>query len=83
MSNSAMNTSKHQKFQMKTKLTTAVTCSQQIMYKFQKNKRKKSVESPSHFKYCETPLVIYVSVKIFSILRSKTLTEHFLCWEYA
>ena len=31
-----------------------------------------TVQSKRHFKYCE----IYVSVKIFSILRSKTLIEH-------
>ena len=46
------------------------------MYNFQKNKRKKSVQSTRHFKYHETPVVIYVSMKIFSILRSKTLIEH-------
>ena len=40
-------------------------------------KRKKSVQSTRHFKYRETPAVTYVSVKIFSILRSKTLIEHF------
>ena len=61
----------------KTFSQSAVTCSQQIMYNFQKNKRKKSVQSTRHFKYRETPVVIYVSVKIFSILRSKTLIEHF------
>ena len=61
----------------KTFSQSAVTCSQQIMYNFQKNKRKKSVQSTRHFKYRETPAVTYVSVKIFSILRSKTLIEHF------
>ena len=47
------------------------------MYDFWKNKRKKSVQSTRYFKYRETPVVIYVSAKIFSILRSKTLIEHF------
>ena len=61
----------------KTSSQSAVTCSQQIMNNFQKNKRKKSVQSTRHFKYRETPVVIHVSVKIFSILRSKTLIEHF------
>ena len=47
------------------------------MYDFWKNKRKKSVQSTRYFKYRETPVFIYVSAKIFSILRSKTLIEHF------
>ena len=50
-----------------------VTCSQQIMYNFQENKRKKSVQSTRHFKVHETPAVIYVSVKIFSISRPKAV----------
>ena len=49
----------------KTFSQSAVTCSQWIMYNFQKNKRKKPVQSTRHFKYRETPVVIYVSVKIF------------------
>ena len=49
----------------KTFSQSAVTCSQQIMYNFQKNKRKKSVHSTRHFKYRESPVVVYVSVKIF------------------
>ena len=57
------------------------------MYNFQKNKRKKSVQSTRHFKYHETPVVTYVSVKIFSTLRSKTLLEHFfilgICMPYS
>ena len=55
----------------------AVTCSQPIMYNFQKDKRKTSVQFTTHFKYRESPVAIYFSVKIFSILRSKTLIEQF------
>ena len=59
----------------KTFSQSAVTCSQQIMYNFQKNKRKKSVQSTRHFKYRETPVVIYVSVKnIFYIKIKNTNT---------
>ena len=60
----------------KTFSQSAVTCSQQIMYNFQKNKRKKTVQSTRHFKYRETPVVCNFKVKIFSILKSKSLTEH-------
>ena len=49
----------------KTFSQSAVTCSQQIMYNFQKNKRKKSVQSTRDFKYRVSPVVVYVSVKIF------------------
>ena len=35
----------------KTFWQTAVTCCQQIMYNFQKNERKKLVQSTRHFKY--------------------------------
>ena len=40
------------------------------------NERKKSVQS-TRPKYRKTPVVIYVSFKIFSILRSKTLKKRF------
>ena len=60
----------------KTFSQAAVTSSQQIMYNFQKNKRKKCVEGTRHLRQRETPSMIYVSLKIFAVVRSKNLIQH-------
>ena len=53
----------------------ALTSAQQIMYNFRINKDKKVNNIRRHLRHKETPLSIYIALKIYVLTRSKTLIE--------
>ena len=56
---------------------SALTSAQEIMHNFRLNKGKTMNSIRRHMKHKETPVAIYIALKLYVITRSKTLIQSF------